>query len=146
LLLLLLILFYASDNYRTCFFSLILITYSYMTTSIQNLSQLSPASTFIFTFHTCFFFSLSVSYCMFYVGPNDAPLAPTPFEAFVKVPSFLRPHNQIYCTRYCFILIVSVSRVTYILFLSCNFRVFIVLFAASASLYIFGDFLTWINY
>ncbi|XP_047180537.1 uncharacterized protein LOC124847162 isoform X3 [Vigna umbellata] len=34
----------------------------------------------------------------YYCGPNDAPLAPTPFEAFVKVPSFLRPHNQIYCT------------------------------------------------
>jgi hypothetical protein len=83
---------------------------------------------------------------MFYVGPNDAPLAPTPFEAFVKVPSFLRPHNQIYCTRYCFILTVSLSRVKYILFLSRDFRLFIVLFAASASLYIFGDFLTWINY
>ncbi|XP_058785328.1 uncharacterized protein LOC131660173 isoform X3 [Vicia villosa] len=34
----------------------------------------------------------------YYCGPNDAPLAPTPFEAFVKVPCFLRPHNQIYCT------------------------------------------------
>ncbi|KAI4316801.1 hypothetical protein L6164_024744 [Bauhinia variegata] len=34
----------------------------------------------------------------YYCGPNDAPLAPTPFEAFVKVPNFLRPHNQIYCT------------------------------------------------
>ncbi|KAK8465330.1 hypothetical protein PHAVU_009G056900 [Phaseolus vulgaris] len=34
----------------------------------------------------------------YYCGPNDAPLASTPFEAFVKVPSFLRPHNQIYCT------------------------------------------------
>ncbi|RYR41079.1 hypothetical protein Ahy_A08g037474 isoform A [Arachis hypogaea] len=34
----------------------------------------------------------------YYTGPNDAPLAPTPFEAFVKVPSFLRPHTQIYCT------------------------------------------------
>ncbi|RZC14811.1 hypothetical protein D0Y65_008644 [Glycine soja] len=34
----------------------------------------------------------------YYCGPNDAPLAPTPFDAFVKVPSFLRPHNQIYCT------------------------------------------------
>ncbi|CAI0436187.1 unnamed protein product [Linum tenue] len=34
----------------------------------------------------------------YYCGPNDAPLAPTPFEAFVKVPKFLRPHTQIYCT------------------------------------------------
>lgn len=34
----------------------------------------------------------------YYCGPNDAPLAPTTFEAFVKVPSFLRPHTQIYCT------------------------------------------------
>ncbi|XP_028757619.1 uncharacterized protein LOC114716809 [Neltuma alba] len=34
----------------------------------------------------------------YYCGPNDAPLASTPFEAFVKVPNFLRPHNQIYCT------------------------------------------------
>lgn len=36
-----------------------------------------------------------------YVGPTDAPLAPTAFEAFIKVPKFLRPHTQIYCTRYC---------------------------------------------
>lgn len=34
----------------------------------------------------------------YYCGPNDAPLAPTPFEAFLKVPKFLRPHTQIYCT------------------------------------------------
>ncbi|XP_010244312.1 PREDICTED: uncharacterized protein LOC104588174 isoform X3 [Nelumbo nucifera] len=34
----------------------------------------------------------------YYCGPNDAPLAPTNFEAFVKVPNFLRPHTQIYCT------------------------------------------------
>lgn len=34
----------------------------------------------------------------YYCGPNDAPLAPTAFEAFVKVPKFLRPHTQIYCT------------------------------------------------
>ncbi|EEF52544.1 conserved hypothetical protein [Ricinus communis] len=33
----------------------------------------------------------------YYCGPNDAPLAPTPFEAFVKVPKFMRPHIQIYC-------------------------------------------------
>lgn len=33
-------------------------------------------------------------------GPNDAPLASTSFEAFLKVPEFLRPHTQIYCTRY----------------------------------------------
>lgn len=35
-----------------------------------------------------------------FAGPSDAPLAPTAFEAFVKVPNFLRPHTQIYCTRY----------------------------------------------
>ncbi|KAJ4701901.1 Alpha-1,6-mannosyl-glycoprotein 2-beta-N-acetylglucosaminyltransferase [Melia azedarach] len=34
----------------------------------------------------------------YYCGPSDAPLAPTPFESFVKVPKFLRPHTQIYCT------------------------------------------------
>ncbi|XP_021896439.1 uncharacterized protein LOC110813556 isoform X1 [Carica papaya] len=34
----------------------------------------------------------------YYCGPSDAPLAPTHFEAFVKVPKFLRPHTQIYCT------------------------------------------------
>ncbi|XP_038704160.1 uncharacterized protein LOC120000258 isoform X1 [Tripterygium wilfordii] len=34
----------------------------------------------------------------YYCGPSDAPLGPTPFEAFVKVPNFLRPHTQIYCT------------------------------------------------
>ncbi|KAL9686079.1 hypothetical protein QQ045_023534 [Rhodiola kirilowii] len=34
----------------------------------------------------------------YYCGPGDAPLAPTAFEAFLKVPKFLRPHTQIYCT------------------------------------------------
>lgn len=34
----------------------------------------------------------------YYCGPSDAPIAPGTFEAFVKVPSFLRPHTQIYCT------------------------------------------------
>ncbi|KAL9449204.1 hypothetical protein AB3S75_011186 [Citrus x aurantiifolia] len=34
----------------------------------------------------------------YYCGPSDAPLGPTPFESFVKVPKFLRPHTQIYCT------------------------------------------------
>lgn len=33
-------------------------------------------------------------------GPSDAPLASNNFESFLKVPEFLRPHNQIYCTRY----------------------------------------------
>lgn len=37
-----------------------------------------------------------------YSGPNDTPLASTSFEAFLKVPEFLRPHTQIYCTRYWF--------------------------------------------
>ncbi|KAG6434627.1 hypothetical protein SASPL_106265 [Salvia splendens] len=31
-------------------------------------------------------------------GPSDAPLASNNFESFLKVPEFLRPHNQIYCT------------------------------------------------
>lgn len=30
------------------------------------------------------------------------PLAPNAFEAFLKVPKYLRPHTQIYCTRYVF--------------------------------------------
>lgn len=34
----------------------------------------------------------------YYCGPSDAPLATNNFEAFVKVPKFLRPHTQIYCT------------------------------------------------
>ncbi|XP_047322064.1 uncharacterized protein LOC124925959 [Impatiens glandulifera] len=34
----------------------------------------------------------------YYCGPNDAPLASNSFEAFLKVPKFLRPHTQIYCT------------------------------------------------
>ncbi|XP_031482854.1 uncharacterized protein LOC116252613 isoform X2 [Nymphaea colorata] len=34
----------------------------------------------------------------YYAGPSDAPLAPGTFEAFVKVPSLLRPHTQIFCT------------------------------------------------
>ncbi|OVA04540.1 protein of unknown function DUF4091 [Macleaya cordata] len=34
----------------------------------------------------------------YYCGPSDAPLAPNTFENFVKVPKFLRPHTQIYCT------------------------------------------------
>ncbi|GKC84730.1 TPR repeat-containing protein, partial [Tanacetum coccineum] len=34
----------------------------------------------------------------YYSGPSDAPLAPNNFEAFLKVPGFLRPHTQIYCT------------------------------------------------
>ncbi|XP_028060146.1 uncharacterized protein LOC114263750 [Camellia sinensis] len=33
-----------------------------------------------------------------YAGPSDAPLASNNFEAFLKVPEFLRPHTQIYCT------------------------------------------------
>ncbi|XP_052201492.1 uncharacterized protein LOC127807569 isoform X2 [Diospyros lotus] len=34
----------------------------------------------------------------YYCGPSDAPLAANNFEAFLKVPGFLRPHTQIYCT------------------------------------------------
>lgn len=34
----------------------------------------------------------------YYCGPNDAPLASNNFDAFLKVPEFLRPHTQIYCT------------------------------------------------
>ncbi|KAG9440935.1 hypothetical protein H6P81_021100 [Aristolochia fimbriata] len=34
----------------------------------------------------------------YYCGPSDAPLAPNNFEAFTKVPNFLRPHTQIFCT------------------------------------------------
>ncbi|KAI3910353.1 hypothetical protein MKW92_046744 [Papaver armeniacum] len=34
----------------------------------------------------------------YYSGPSDAPLAPSTFENFIKVPKLLRPHNQIYCT------------------------------------------------
>ncbi|XP_047982579.1 uncharacterized protein LOC125223460 [Salvia hispanica] len=34
----------------------------------------------------------------YYCGPSDAPLASNNFESFLKVPEFLRPHNQIYCT------------------------------------------------
>ncbi|KAJ8541018.1 hypothetical protein K7X08_001834 [Anisodus acutangulus] len=34
----------------------------------------------------------------YYCGPSDAPLASNNFEAFLKVPEFLPPHTQIYCT------------------------------------------------
>ncbi|CAO2833996.1 unnamed protein product [Amaranthus hypochondriacus] len=34
----------------------------------------------------------------YYCGPSDAPLAATSFEAFLKVPKYLRPYTQIYCT------------------------------------------------
>ncbi|KAL6493112.1 hypothetical protein OROGR_032871 [Orobanche gracilis] len=34
----------------------------------------------------------------YYCGPSDAPLASNNIEAFLKVPEFLRPHTQIYCT------------------------------------------------
>ncbi|XP_031407349.1 uncharacterized protein LOC116215680 isoform X1 [Punica granatum] len=34
----------------------------------------------------------------YYCGPNDKPLAPNSFEAFLKVPKYLRPHTQIFCT------------------------------------------------
>lgn len=34
----------------------------------------------------------------YYCGPSDALLAPNTFEAFLKVPKFLRPFTQIYCT------------------------------------------------
>ncbi|XP_051139479.1 uncharacterized protein LOC127257166 isoform X2 [Andrographis paniculata] len=34
----------------------------------------------------------------YYCGPSDAPLASNNFEAFLKVPEFLRPQTQIFCT------------------------------------------------
>ncbi|PKA59920.1 hypothetical protein AXF42_Ash015978 [Apostasia shenzhenica] len=34
----------------------------------------------------------------YYCGPTDAQVAPSTFEAFVKVPNLLRPHTQIFCT------------------------------------------------
>lgn len=34
----------------------------------------------------------------YYCGPSDSSFAPGSFEAFVKVPRFLRPHTQIFCT------------------------------------------------
>jgi len=35
----------------------------------------------------------------YYCGPSGSELAPSTFEAFVKVPNVLRPHTQIFCTR-----------------------------------------------
>lgn len=67
-------------------------------------SFLLPALSFLVSLAVSTFLWVYLIVRSFYVGPNDAPLAPTPFEAFVKVPCFLRPHNQIYCTRYCFII------------------------------------------
>lgn len=32
-------------------------------------------------------------------GPSDPSLNLGGFESFVKVPTFLRPHTQIFCTR-----------------------------------------------
>ena len=37
---------------------------------------------------------------MAHVGPSGSELAPSTFEAFAKVPNVLRPHTQIFCTRY----------------------------------------------
>ncbi|KAJ3673132.1 hypothetical protein LUZ60_006506 [Juncus effusus] len=34
----------------------------------------------------------------YYCGPSGAELAPISFDAFVKVPSIIRPHTQIFCT------------------------------------------------
>ncbi|MQL82758.1 hypothetical protein Taro_015249, partial [Colocasia esculenta] len=34
----------------------------------------------------------------YYCGPSDAPVSVSSFEAFVKVPTYLRPHTQIFCT------------------------------------------------
>uniref|UniRef100_A0A0E0EDM2 Glycoside hydrolase 123 catalytic domain-containing protein n=1 Tax=Oryza meridionalis TaxID=40149 RepID=A0A0E0EDM2_9ORYZ len=34
----------------------------------------------------------------YYCGPSGSELAPSTFEAFVKVPNVLRPHTQIFCT------------------------------------------------
>ncbi|CAA6667433.1 unnamed protein product [Spirodela intermedia] len=34
----------------------------------------------------------------YYCGPSDAPVSGSSFEAFVKVPTYLRPHTQIFCT------------------------------------------------
>ncbi|XP_042395783.1 uncharacterized protein LOC121986062 isoform X3 [Zingiber officinale] len=34
----------------------------------------------------------------YYCGPSDAQLGSNTFEAFVKVPKYLRPHTQIFCT------------------------------------------------
>ncbi|CAA7404265.1 unnamed protein product [Spirodela intermedia] len=34
----------------------------------------------------------------YYCGPSDAPVSGNSFEAFVKVPTYLRPHTQIFCT------------------------------------------------
>uniref|UniRef100_A0A8R7PCF2 Glycoside hydrolase 123 C-terminal domain-containing protein n=1 Tax=Triticum urartu TaxID=4572 RepID=A0A8R7PCF2_TRIUA len=36
----------------------------------------------------------------YYAGPSGSELAPSTFEAFAKVPNVLRPHTQIFCTRY----------------------------------------------
>ena len=35
-----------------------------------------------------------------YSGPSDPSVGLGNFEAFVKVPTFLRPHTQIFCTRW----------------------------------------------
>jgi hypothetical protein len=34
----------------------------------------------------------------YYCGPSDSSGALGSFEAFLKVPTFLRPHTQIFCT------------------------------------------------
>ncbi|KAK8923438.1 hypothetical protein KSP39_PZI019694 [Platanthera zijinensis] len=36
----------------------------------------------------------------YYSGPSDSHYAPNTFEAFIKVPNLLRPHTQIFCTRW----------------------------------------------
>jgi hypothetical protein len=42
---------------------------------------------------------------MICAGPSGSEIAPSTFEAFLKVPKFLRPHTQIFCTRYALLLV-----------------------------------------
>jgi hypothetical protein len=40
-----------------------------------------------------------INFFVFDLGPSDLSLNLGGFESFEKVPTFLRPHPQIFCTR-----------------------------------------------
>ncbi|KAL0351891.1 UNVERIFIED_CONTAM: hypothetical protein Scaly_1577800 [Sesamum calycinum] len=72
---------------------------------VGSIVNLTPSP--VFAFHPEFEFVSDASvgesmrvltYTCPWPGPSDAPLASNNFEAFLKVPEFLRPHTQIYCT------------------------------------------------
>ncbi|XP_024529573.1 uncharacterized protein LOC9655857 [Selaginella moellendorffii] len=57
--------------------------YDFIRTMSEEIRSIAPNSRILTTY---------------YSGPSDVQYPPGSFEAFIKVPSFLRPHTQIFCT------------------------------------------------